>query len=86
MFFATVEYIRSRLICISTAMMPIFFLLGVLRLTLSLICLALLPAAAGLYSNYPVLLGFDMRPVEIAKVDLEKKLALLWYLLWVLRV
>jgi hypothetical protein len=36
-----------------------------------------------LYSNYPVLLGFDMRPVEIAKVDLKKKLALLWYLLWV---
>ena len=35
-----------------------------------------------LYGDYPVLLGVDMRLVEVAKVDLKEKLALLWHFLW----
>ncbi len=44
-----VECIRSCLICISTAVIPSLVLLGILRLTLCLIRLALLPAAAVLW-------------------------------------
>jgi hypothetical protein len=43
---AAVECIWSHLICISTAVIPSLFLLGILRLTLCLIRLALLLAAA----------------------------------------
>jgi hypothetical protein len=43
---STVECIWSRLICVSTAVIPSFCLLGVLRLTLCWIHLARLPAAA----------------------------------------
>ena len=35
-----------------------------------------------LYGNYPVLLGVDMRLVEVAKNDLKEKLALLQHFLW----
>ncbi len=87
-----VECIRSRLICISTAVIPSLVLLGILRLTLCLICLALLPAACcccssarcdhRLYGYNPVLLVVDMRLGEIAKIGFEENLALLWYLFW----
>jgi hypothetical protein len=46
---SAVECIRSRLICISSAVIPSLVLLGILRLTLCLILLALLPAAAVLW-------------------------------------
>ncbi len=46
---SVVECIRSRLICISTAVIPSLVLLKILRLTLCLIHLALLPAAAVLW-------------------------------------
>ena len=87
---SAVECIWSHLICISTTVIPSLVLLGILRLTLCLIpCLALLPAAAVLwpaviaaYGYNPVLLVFDMRLGEIAEVDFEEELALLWYLFW----
>ena len=48
---SAVECILSRLICISTVVIPTLVLLGILRLTLCLIVrLALLPAAAVLRS------------------------------------